>query len=110
MAEGRIYACSACAREIAAWSDGNPYFLDAEGAKHYAYHPDRDAERCTGNDVDVLCLACGAESRSDSAAPLARCPACDAAKLVDQWKLDGRRCPFCRAGRFTYDPRHFMIS
>ena len=110
MAEGRTYACSACAHAVTAWDDGNPYFLDADGQKQHAYHPSPERERCTGNDVPVLCLGCGAEGVSDSAAPLRTCPACAAGPLVDTWRLDGRACPFCRQGRFTFDPRAFMIS
>ena len=110
MAEGRTYTCNACAHRVTAWDDGNPYFIDAEGQKQYAYHPSREREQCTGNDAPVLCLGCGAEAMSDSAAPLRACPTCGAKRLVNTWKLDGRACPLCRQGRFTFDPHDFMIS
>ena len=110
MAAGRTYTCTSCAHAVSAWDEGNPYYRDADGQKMYAYHPSRDRERCTGNDADVLCLACRAEARSDSAAPLMACPSCGKRKLVDTWRLDGRPCPYCRQGRFAFDPRDFMIS
>ena len=110
MAAGRTYSCTQCAHTVTAWDEGNPYFRGADGQKVYAYHPDPARERCTGNDADVLCLACGEKARSDSAAPPAACRACGKRQLVDTWRLDGRPCPYCRAGRFTFDPREFMIS
>jgi DNA-directed RNA polymerase subunit RPC12/RpoP len=110
MAAGRTYACSACAHAVTAWDDGNPYYRDEAGQKVYAHHPSPDRDRCTGNDTPVLCLACGAKAESDSAAPLRHCPACSARRLVATWRLDGKLCPYCGQGRFTYDPRDFMIS
>ncbi|MGZ8377188.1 MAG: hypothetical protein ACXWZS_12635 [Gemmatirosa sp.] len=110
MAEGREFACTACARTITAWDEGDPYYRDADGEKQYAYHPSPERARCTGVDSPRLCLACGAECTSDSAAPTTRCPACAARRLVDTWKLEGRACPWCSAGVFRSDPTHFRIS
>ena len=31
MAEGIRYVCAHCGKAIKAWSDGNPYYLDAGG-------------------------------------------------------------------------------
>jgi DNA-directed RNA polymerase subunit RPC12/RpoP len=110
MAEGRVYKCSACAHAIEAWDDGNPYYLDERGEKRYAHHPSPERVRCTGNDTPVLCLGCGAEALRDSAAPIARCPRCAARGLVATWRLEGRTCPYCKAGTFATDPDSLMIS
>ena len=110
MAEGRRYACTGCAHAIEAWDDRNPYYRDAAGAKRYAFHPHPDRARCTGVDSPMLCLACGVGSTSDSAAPLAACPRCRSATLVDTWALEGHACPYCRAGVFHADPEGFAIS
>jgi hypothetical protein len=68
MAHGVYFVCRGCGREICAWDEGNPYYLDEFGRKRYAYHPDQERDRCTGNDARHLCLDCGAEFPVDSAA------------------------------------------
>lgn len=109
-----VFACSACARTVSAWSDGNPYFLDADGRKRYAYHPDHGAlARCIGNDTPHLCTACGAEQVVDSRTPrsIARnCAACGAAALRPCTALAGTSCPTCRAGIFAEDVTARAIS
>lgn len=113
MAECTRFACDHCGHAVEAWSDGNPYYRDAAGRKHYAHHPDHDAlARCTGNDVPHLCLICGAARTVDSAqrARPARCRRCGGSDLVPMTVLAGRACPSCRAGTFAADPRFFAIS
>lgn len=111
MAECRRYVCDHCARAIAAWSDGNPYYRDAAGKKQYAYHPDHERlAQCVGNDVPHLCLACGRETKVDSLRPRTRCRVCKAGPLVDTWHLEAHDCPYCRAGKFEQDPTYFVIS
>lgn len=111
MAEGVRFACSACGKAVEAWSDGNPYYLDASGAKVYAYHPDHEAlARCVGNDTPHLCLACGVEGTVDSRAPRSACAACGREELVATFELEDQRCPSCPSGRFVRDPDFFAIS
>ncbi len=110
MAAGKVFACSHCDRKIEAWDEGDPYYLDKRGKKRHACHPDPHRGLCTGLDSPVLCLNCGAESVSDSAAPIMHCPKCKAGKIMESWALDGRTCPSCKAGVFAEDPRCFMIS
>ena len=111
MAEGLRFVCTECHKAIEAWSDGNPYYLDEAGAKHYAYHPDHEAmARCIGNDSPPLCLGCGKELTIDSRAPLEACPGCGSRRLVDTFRLAGRRCPFCKTGKFSVDRDFRCIS
>ena len=110
MAGGQIFKCSACSRALHAWDEGNPYYVDERGDKHYAYHPSPERERCTGNDTPILCLGCGAELMCDSGAPITRCPQCGARQLVALWLLEGRTCPYCQVGTFRADPDSFMVS
>jgi DNA-directed RNA polymerase subunit RPC12/RpoP len=105
------YVCGGCHKDIVAWDDGNPYYIDADGAKQYAYHPDHERRmRCIGNDSPHLCLACGAEFMVDSRAPVEACPTCGAAEIARTYGLDGQRCPYCKAGVFTMDPDFFRVS
>ena len=111
MAECVRFVCDGCGHAIEAWSDGNPYYLDPDGRKVYAYHPHHEElARCIGNDSPHLCLACGAEVMVDSLAPTRVCSACGAEALVDTFELDGRTCPVCQAGRFARDPEFLCIS
>ena len=94
-----------------AWSDGNPYFLDATGTKQYVYHPDHERlERCIGNGSPHLCLACGGEFMVDSRAPVDACPECGSAEIARTSRLEGRTCPWCKAGVFAADPDFHCIS
>lgn len=111
MAMGITYVCGKCKRAIAAWDDGNPYFIDHAGTKQYAYHPDQESlARCIGNDSPHLCLSCGEEFMVDSRAPAEKCPKCGALEIVDTVELEGRRCPSCNAGVFAADPNSMRIS
>ena len=111
MAECRRFVCSNCDRAIEVWSDGNPYYLDGEGTKHYAHHPGHDGlAKCIGNDVPHLCLTCGTTCNVDSRAPREQCPSCDARPLVPTGKLGGRQCPYCEDGIFEADPAFFAVS
>jgi len=111
MAEGFRFACDRCDRELIAWSDGNPYFLDERGRKQYAYHPDHDnLERCIGNDTPHLCLDCGTELMIDSRDPRDTCPGCGSRIISDCLDLDGKPCPGCKSGRLRRDPDWFAVS
>jgi len=110
MAEGHTFVCSHCARSISAWDDGDPYYDDADGTRHYAHHPDPARDLCVEVESPVLCLGCGGEAVSDSAAPLTACPTCASEEIVDMWDIEGRRCPYCRRGTFSVDSSSPMIS
>lgn len=111
MAEGITYVCSQCSHAIQAWSDGNPYYLDDSGKKHYAYHPDhKNLERCIGNDGPHLCLQCAHEFMVDSRQPISECPDCGAKEIRDVFDLRRQRCPFCKKGIFGIDPERYCIS
>jgi DNA-directed RNA polymerase subunit RPC12/RpoP len=110
MATGRVFKCSACAHAVEAWDDGRPYYVDDRGEKRYAHHPSPERALCTGVETPVLCLACGGEAVRDSAAPIGRCPRCAERKLVATWRLEGKRCPYCKAGTFATDDSSLLIS
>ena len=111
MAQGYTFICNSCSKAIGAWSDGNPYYLDEDGAKRYAYHPDHERlELCVGNDSPHLCLGCGAEFKVDSRSPIDRCPDCGSAEICGSCDLEGRACPYCKAGTFAIDPDGDAIS
>jgi predicted RNA-binding Zn-ribbon protein involved in translation (DUF1610 family) len=111
MAEALRYVCDGCGHAIEAWSDGNPYYIDEAGTKQYAYHPDHERlDRCIGNDSPHLCLACGESLMVDSRVPVTACPKCGERELADVFQLDGKRCPFCKAGVFVIDPDFHCIS
>lgn len=62
MVEAIRFICSECDKSIEARPDGNSYYLDENGQKQYAYHPDhKNLARCIGNDSPHLCLNCGEE-------------------------------------------------
>ena len=47
MAQGFCFVCDKCDHAIVAWDDGNPYYIDDDGKKKYAYHPNHELlERC----------------------------------------------------------------
>ena len=111
MAQAVRYICGGCHKTIESWSDGNPYYIDEAGAKQYAYHPDQKRlAMCIGNDLPHLCLACGNEFKVDSRAPASACPKCGSADISDSFHLDGKPCPFCKAGNFIADPNFLAIS
>jgi hypothetical protein len=110
MALSRTFVCTGCAHTVEAWDEGNPYYADERGERQYVYHPSPEHERATGNEWPALCLGCGAEVTQDSAAPVRSCPECASTDLVDAWDLEGRACPYCRAGAFAEDPRAIKIS
>ena len=111
MAEGIQFVCQHCKHQIQSWSDGNPYWIDDYGKKHYAYHPNHEAlARCIGNDSPYLCLNCGGEFLVDSRAPVQNCPKCESTAIADTFHLDGKPCPFCHLGTLKRDPRFWVIS
>ena len=111
MAEGVRYVCGNCYKSIEAWSDGNPYYFDDLGAKHYAYHPDHNLlSLCVGNDSPHLCLDCGNEFNVDSRNPVAECPQCGSTDITDTFHLGGKSCPYCKTGVFAVDPDFRLTS
>ena len=111
MAQAVRYVCGGCGRAVEAWSDGKPYYIDDDGSKRYAYHPDHERlARCIGNDIPHLCLSCGREFPVDSREPARACPGCGAGDIAPTYHLGGRRCPSCKAGEFGVDPDFFCIS
>lgn len=110
MAECIRYQCGNCDNSVEAWSDGNPYFIDEQGCKQYAYHPSADFDKCVGNDADFLCLSCGDEFIADSLQPDSPCPKCYSKDTTDTSELAGKLCPKCKAGKFKVDPNLHAIS
>ncbi|MDB4338507.1 hypothetical protein OAA19_00200 [Rubripirellula sp.] len=103
--------CDKCDHSIQAWSDGNPYYLDLQGKKQYAYHPDHfNLDRCIGNDSEHLCLNCAAKLVLDSRKPIKACPECKSGDFQDTYQLEGKRCPFCKDGTFRINPDHICVS
>jgi hypothetical protein len=110
MAAANQHICNTCNKAIVAWSDGNPYYMDSEGKKQYAYHPDPKMELCIGNDSPHLCLGCGKEFMVDSVNPAKACPRCGGKKFVDTFELEGQTCPYCKKGPSKADPGFCCIS
>jgi DNA-directed RNA polymerase subunit RPC12/RpoP len=111
MAECLRFVCGNCGESIDSWDEGNPYYLDKRGRKHYAYHPDdKRLARCIGNDSPRLCLNCGAQFVNDSRSPTNLCPKCGSADVSSTFRLDGKRCPVCKNGVFCVDPSFRCIS
>lgn len=111
MAESRTFVCNQCNKNIEEWSDGNPYYIDSKGLKHYAYHPDHEKlAKCIGNDVPHLSLSCGYEFKVDSRAPVTDCRKCYSENIIGTYKLNGEKCPACSKGSFHFAPGHFTVS
>ncbi len=111
MAEGKRFICNKCNWKIIAWSDGNPYYIDYLGKKHYAYHPNHHKlSWCVGNDWPQLCLECGEEFKNDTREPSYECPKCGDWKIISTFRLEGENCPFCKDGVFKKDPKYRVIS
>jgi DNA-directed RNA polymerase subunit RPC12/RpoP len=110
MAAANQFICNTCNKAIVAWSDSNPYYMDSEGKKHYAYHPDPRVELRIGNDSPHLCLGCGEEFMVDSENPAKACPGCGGKEFVDTFELEGQTCPYCKKGTFEADPGFCCIS
>lgn len=111
MASAQRFTCDTCGREVIAWSDGIPYFINEAGEKEYAYHPDHEGlSKCIGNDMPHLCLGCGHEFNVDSEKPRKDCPECGHKKIRKTYALAGWSCPFCKRGKFNTDPDYFAIS
>ncbi len=110
MAQALQFICDTCGKAVEAWDEGNPYYLNEAGKKRYAYHPDKDRERCTGNDWPHLCLSCGEEFMVDSESPIVGCPHCSSALISDTYDLDGKQCPYCKRGSFKRNSDFFCIS
>jgi Zn finger protein HypA/HybF involved in hydrogenase expression len=98
------FTCPTCGDTRAAWDDGNPFYIDGTGKKQFAYHPDKNLDRCIGNDSPHLCLACGTEFNVDSREPTSTCPSCGSADISDLFKLTGKLCPKCKTGRYRSQP------
>lgn len=110
MAESIRFECNVCRREIIAWSDGDPYYIDLAGRKKYAHHPDIDGlKMCIGYDSPHLCLACGKKFNVDSLAPIAECPKCHSGDIADTYELDGVQCPYCKSGVIKKDSDYYCI-
>ena len=111
MAECIRFVCYGCGQCIEAWSDGNPFYIDENGNKKYAYHPNHDElALCIANDEPHFCLICGAESKIDSRLDSQVCPKCGSEKVVDTFRLGGVKCPKCKDGRFARDEDFHCIS
>lgn len=111
MAIAERYACDKCGYAVDAWSDGNPYYIDESGQKKYAYHPDHVAlSKCIGNDVPYLCLACGLGFNIDSRSAAMECPRCQSKDIAEFVNVGGHRCPRCKSGMFSSDPKLILIS
>ncbi|CAN5606978.1 hypothetical protein BH10PLA1_BH10PLA1_00520 [soil metagenome] len=101
MAMGLVFTCDRCGFSIEVWDDGNPYYLDKSGTKHYAYHPDHEKlAKCIGNDSPHICLECGEQFKVDSRSPIDHCRKCNADTIIETFLLTGRRCPSCKRGNF----------
>jgi hypothetical protein len=111
VAESRTFVCNQCNKTIEAWSDGNPYYIDSMGERHYAYHPDhQNLAKCIGNDTPHLCLSCDYEFKVDSLSPTTECKKCNSENIADIYKLNGEKCPACHKGTFHLDPERFSVS
>ena len=110
MAQAIMFVCSDCRHSVEAWDDGNPYYIDDGGRKQYAYHPSADRDKCIGNDSPHICLSCGHDFMIDSRAPISACPECKDTDIVDTYHLNGKRCPYCKTGKFPDSPQFTAIS
>ena len=110
MALGQRFVCTSCSRDINVSDAGRPYYVDESGRKVHPPHPSSDLYRCHETDTPMLCLACGAERESDSAAPASQCRSCGSGEIVSTWELGGRRCPYCKRGTFAVDPNSLALS
>jgi len=110
MAMAVRFVCSNCKREVVAWDEGRPYYIDATGTKHYAYHPDPERDRCTGVDSPHICLACGNDFLLDAENQIKKCPTCGTAEIADTYRLQGLKCPYCKTGEFKLDPDFQCVS
>jgi len=88
-----------------------PYYVDENGQKQYAYHPDHEnLARCIGNDSPYLCLNCGDEFKVDSRAPISDCPKCGEKDIISTYELDGKPCPYCNKGVFQVGRNFRKVS
>jgi nitrous oxidase accessory protein NosD len=111
MASGETYRCNQCRFDVMVWSDGNPFYRDEKGAKHYAYHPNHDLlDRCIGNDPSRLCRSCLETFIHDSDRPAPTCAKCGSADTLDLHEIAGTTCPKCQKGKMTHDPNSYAIS
>jgi len=101
MAQRFRFVCGECDHTIEVWDDGNPYYIDDDGRKKYAYHPNHELlERCIGNDTEHLCLSCKKEFMVDSEAQTTACPKCKSSEIVRKMELAAKSCPYCKEGVF----------
>ncbi len=109
MASAQLFVCSACSFSIQDWDEGNPFYIDSDGIKRYAYHPSRERDLCTGNDPSCVCLDCGAEFKAPSTGSHT-CPSCQSVTTTDTHDLEGKTCPKCKDGIFKRNEHFFVIS
>ena len=111
MAQRIQFVCSECGQSINAWSDGNPFYIDENGVKKYAYHPNHDElAKCVANDVPHYCLTCGKESKIDSRLDSKVCPECGSDKVVRAFSMEGVKCAKCKNGYFARNKDSVCIS
>ncbi|BBM64318.1 hypothetical protein VA249_09640 [Vibrio alfacsensis] len=100
MAQAILFVCTSCDECIESWSDGNPYYIDENGKKRYAYHPEPNFDRCIGNDSPHICLGCAHEFKVDSRVPKTECPKCQSSNIKSDYDVEGEACPYCKKGVF----------
>ena len=110
MAQGIRLVCSNCNHSLEAWDDGNPFYLDSNGKKKYAYHPSPERDLCIGNDIPNLCLDSEIAFKVDSRHPVNKAPCCGSVKFVDTFSLANQACPKCKVGKFGIDPGFGPVS
>jgi len=110
MAMGICLFCESCGFRLMAWDEGNPYFINENGVKEYAYHPDGFFRKCIGNDAPHMCLACGEEFTVDSLRPRRECTKCGSFDTVNTFLLEGKKCPKCGIGVIKHESDGFLIS
>lgn len=102
MAQGFVSRCTACPKEIEAWDEGHPYYVNYHGKKVYVYHPDHERARCTEVEIDVICLDCGKEARSDYANPRTKCSKCGRARFRTRFSSRGVDVRVAKTGRLQW--------
>lgn len=125
MAACTEFTCTHCGFKIESWDEGNPYLRDAEGKRHFFYHPGDQEERLEffekqtgrpaadeaefiaflneqgGNEAHYLCLHCGRQTQRDPEHDPMRCTGCGKRTLKDTQELEGQTCPKCSQGTFS---------
>ena len=133
MAQCCVFRCSVCDNCVAAWDEGNPYYIDLlrmkekglprSRCKVYVYHPSppyvpdpilleeiQPDEPIQGNDSPYRCLSCNHEFKVDNAKPRTSCTKCRSTDIVACWLIAGCTCPKCHQGKFELDESSGAIS